>query len=126
MEGSVHILNKVSAVNYRIQLIGGQQQKTVHTNWLKLCSSTPTESEQHCKNPTKGYEGTAGFVTLDKDASNGEEDEMERAPLDQEGEQEAPIFAEEDNARPDDDVEYTRRNPEQNRQPPDRYQAGFP
>ena len=50
---------------------------------------------------------------------------MERAPLDQEGEQEAPIFAE-DNARPDDDVENTRRNPEQNRRPPDRYQAGFP
>eukprot|EP00731_Ephydatia_muelleri_P012792 Em0007g102a len=52
----------------------------------------------------KPREGTAGYVTLDKDASNGEGDEMERGPLDHVEEQEAPIFAEEDNARPDDDV----------------------
>lgn len=124
--GPYTILDKVSAVNYRIQPIGGRQQNTVHTNRLKLCSSTPTEPEQHFTDPTKGHEGTAGFVTLDKDASNGEGDEMERGPLDQGEEQEASIFAEEDNARPDDDVENTRRYPERNRRPPDRYQAGFP
>ncbi|KAL5486581.1 hypothetical protein EMCRGX_G019083 [Ephydatia muelleri] len=123
--GPYTILDKVSAVNYRIQLIGGQQQKTVHTNRLKLCSSIPTEPEQHFTNPAKGHEGTAGYVTLDKDASNGEGDEMERGPLDHVEEQEAPYFAEEDNARPDNDVVNTRQNPERNRRPPDRYQAGF-
>ena len=107
--GPYTILDKVSAVNYRIQLIGGQQQKTVHTNRLKLCSSTPAKPEQHFTNPTKRQEGTSGFVTLDKDASNEEGDEMERGHGE---EQEAPIFAEEDNTRPDVDVENTRRNPE--------------
>ena len=59
--GPYTILDKVSAVNYRIQLIGGQQQKTVHTNRLKLCSSTPTEPEQHCTKPYEGVRGDRWF-----------------------------------------------------------------
>ena len=109
--GPYTILNKVSAVNYRIQLIGGQQMKTIHTNRLKLCSSTPMEPEQHFTNPAKGHERTTGFVTLDKDASNREGDKMERGPLDHVEEQETPIFAEEDNTKRDDNVENTRRKP---------------
>ena len=35
--GPYTIIDKTSPVNYKLQLIGGQQQKIVHVNCLKLC-----------------------------------------------------------------------------------------
>ena len=39
--GPYTVINKTSPVNYRIQLIGGNQKLTVHRNRLKLCYTDP-------------------------------------------------------------------------------------
>ena len=39
------ILDKLSAVNYQIQLTGGYQKQVVHKNRLKLCLSDPEGTE---------------------------------------------------------------------------------
>ena len=45
MDGPYNILDKLSAVKYRIQLTGGNQKQVVHKNRLKLSLSDPEGSE---------------------------------------------------------------------------------
>ena len=40
--GPYTVISKTSPINYRIQLIGGNQETTVHRNQLKLCHTDPT------------------------------------------------------------------------------------
>ena len=56
-KGPYTVINKTSPVNYRIQLIGGNQQLTVHRNRLKLCYTIPapdgTSSKEQPPNETR-------------------------------------------------------------------------
>ena len=123
--GLYTIIDKVSAVNFRIQLIGRQQKRTVHKNRLKLCRSDPAGTgQQQPLDLRTDNEGNAGFVVVGADDPNGREEEGEREdPINIEGD-----IAEMDNIQNDTEnvgEELTRRYPDRGRRPPDRYQAGF-
>ena len=121
--GPYTILDKLSAVNYRIQLTGGDQKQVVHKNRLKLCLSDPegteTSQPQHS-------------ISTDRNQTNGgiimfeAEERYDEADLLNEEEGNEEIDAGRGNERePLVRTENFRRNPERFRRPPDHYQAGF-
>ena len=117
--GLYTILDKLSAVNYRIQLTGGQ----VISQDLKLCLSDPegTDSSQpELSISTDRNQNNGGIIMLETEEKHGEADLLNE----EEGNEE--IDAGRENERePLVCTENYRRNPERFRRPPDHYQAGF-
>lgn len=74
--GPYTIIDKVSAVNFKIQLIGGQQKQVVHRNRLKLCRTDPAGTDQ--QHPLSPSEGNTDIVSTGMDPDqyeqNGRED----------------------------------------------------
>ena len=62
-QGPYTILDKVSMVNYRIQLVGGSTQVVVHANRLKLCYNDPPM--HHSITQRQDRVQNAGYTRID-------------------------------------------------------------
>ena len=71
--GPYTVIDKLNAVNYRIQLIGRNKTLVVHHNRLKLCKSNPTEDNvlleetppAAAETQPPESESNAGFVVIE-------------------------------------------------------------
>ena len=129
--GPYTVISKTSPINYRIQLIGGNQKTTVHRNRLKLCHTDPTlPLVQHRANDTQSTSSInrrndGGYVILDEEGGEinrigGQEDETigDEVPENDE----LPGYMNPTEHEVNDDQ---RRYPQRAQQQPNRYQAGF-
>ena len=122
--GPCTILDKLSAVNYRIELTGGDQKQGVHKNHLKLCLSDPegTETSQpQLSISTDRNQINGGFIIFEAEEKYGEADLLNV----EEGSEEIDAGRENESRESLVHTENFRRNPERFRRPPDHYQAGF-
>ena len=126
--GPYTVVDKLSSVNYKIQIIGGAKCQIVHRNRLKLCYSNPdlpaiqahTNSEASSSKPNSAE--CFAYVEQDQDATQQEvvheDDIIELQGPDVLNDPNVALQdAEPDLAPP----EPLRRNPPRNRQPPLRY-----
>eukprot|EP00731_Ephydatia_muelleri_P009263 Em0004g1601a len=126
--GPYTVVDKLSSVNYKIQIIGGAKCQIVHRNRLKLCYSNPdlpaiqahTNSEASSSKPNSAE--CFAYVEQDQDATQQEvvhEDDI----IEVQGPDvlNDPIVALQDAAPDLAPPELLRRNPPRNRQPPLRY-----
>lgn len=126
--GPYTVVDKLSSVNYKIQIIGGAKCQIVHRNRLKLCYSNPdlpaiqahTNSEASSSKPNSAE--CFAYVEQDQDATQQEvvhEDDI----IEVQGPDvlNDPNVALQDAAPDLAPPELLRRNPPRNRQPPLRY-----
>ena len=129
--GPYTVIDKLNAVNYRIQLMGGNKTLVVHHNRLKLCKSNPTEDDvlleetppAAAETQPPESESNAGLVIIENGMLPFEPEMVQPAEVLGEVYQEAV----EQNEQPQEErqVDQPRRYPSRNRRPPGRYQAGF-
>ena len=129
--GPYTVISKTSPINYRIQLIGGNQKTTVHRNRLKLCHTDPTlPLVQQRANDTQSTSSInrrndGGYVILDEEGGEinrigGQEDETIGDEVPENDELPGNMNPTEHEVNDD-----QRRYPQRARQQPNRYQAGF-
>ena len=125
VERPIHYYRKISAVNFRIQLIGGQLKQVVHKNRLKLCRTDPPGAidQKQLVDPLTSQEGNAGFVTVGTDVDHRDHDVLEDPNV---GEEEVIAGVDDDQDGTENAREGpARRYPNRGRRQPDRYQTGF-
>ena len=129
--GPYTVISKTSPINYRIQLIGGNQKTTVHRNRLKLCHTDPTlPLVQKRANDTQSTSSInrrndGGYVILDEEGGEinrigGQEDETIGDEVPENDELPGNMNPTEHEVNDD-----QRRYPQRARQQPNLYQAGF-